>query len=134
MTEDERVRRFQADIDEILDVGRASPREDRDRSDTEMLDTAARLAQTDFSAESRVRESLRRDVTRRSAGDRSKNPFPWLPGLLAPRSFILGPATAVLVMLVIMLAWPGAVAHGRRDHRAPLTTGSARREHQCPAG
>lgn len=110
MTEDERVRRFQADIDQILDTGQAPPGEDGDGTYGETLATAARLAQADFSVESQVRDSLRQEITRRSAIDRRKKLFSWLMGFRAPRMYLLGPTAAVLVMLVVMLAWPGAVA------------------------
>ena len=110
MTEDERVRRFQADVDQILNTGQAPPVEDGDGAYGETLATAARLAQADFSVESQVRESLRREIGQRSAIDHRMNPLSWLSGLRAPRIYLLGPTAAVLVMLVIMLAWPGAVA------------------------
>jgi hypothetical protein len=110
VTEDERVRRFQADVDQILNTGQAPPVEDGDGAYGETLATAARLAQADFSVESQVRESLRREIGQRSAIDHRMNPLSWLSGLRAPRIYLLGPTAAVLVMLVIMLAWPGAVA------------------------
>ena len=110
VTEDERARRFQADLEEILGTGRTPLVEDQNAAYRETLDIAARLAETDFSAESRVRESLRRTVTRRSTVAGQKSPFSWMLGHLAPKTLLLAPAAAAIVMLVIMLAWPGAVA------------------------
>lgn len=110
MTEDERVRRLQADLDQILDTGQAPPVEDGDGAYAETLATAARLARADFSVESQVREPLRREISRRAAISRGINPSSWLADFRAPRIYLLGPTAAVFVMLVIMLAWPGAVA------------------------
>ena len=111
MTEEEKVRRFESDLDEILDTGRARPVGDQDVRYGELLDTADLLAQADFSAESHVRESLRRETVRRSmSGRRRWALFSRLSGLLPRRIYVLGPAVAALLMLVVMLAWPGAVS------------------------
>ena len=111
MAEDRQSRRFQEELDEVLDV--AGPAPDRDPSeetDREMLEIATRLASTDFSAESHVRESLREEVVQRSSSVRRMTMFAWFGRIQGSGSLLLGPATAVLVMLVVMIAWPGAVA------------------------
>jgi hypothetical protein len=111
MTEDRQARRFQEELDEVLDA--AVPAPDRDFSeetDREMLEIAARLASTDFSAESHVRESLREEVVQRSSSVRRMAMFAWFGRIWGSGSLVLGPATAALVMLVVMIAWPGAVA------------------------
>ncbi len=111
MAEDRQARRFQEGLDEVL--GAADPAPDQgfsEETDREMLEIAARLASTDFSEESGVRESLRAEVVHRSSSVRRMAMFAWLGRIWGSGSLVLGPATAVLVMLVVMIAWPGAVA------------------------
>lgn len=111
MAEDRQTRRFEDDLSTMLEAGGVGGQgQADDLVHRGMLETAARLASADFSAESRVRESLRREVVQRSAAGGRMRPFAWLGRIWGAGSLLLAPATVVLAMLVVMIAWPGAVA------------------------
>jgi len=124
MNERDLAERFNQDVDRLLNAAGRTDAEPLPAEYREALDVARRLASTDFSPESRSRLALRRRLlSQMDAREnlRKEKPMRTYPQLKLRRLLLVAISLA-LAVLVVTLAWPGALTAAAQSLQTFLQT------------
>lgn len=124
MNERDLAERFSQDVDRLLAEAGRTDSEPLPTEYRQTLDVAHRLASTDFSRESRSRLALRHRLLSRSDARenlRKEKPMRTYPQLKLRRPLLVAISLA-LVVLVVTLAWPGALTAAAQSLQTFLQT------------
>jgi hypothetical protein len=112
MNERDWADRFSRDVDSLLNGAERTDKETLPDEYRQTLDLARILATTDFSAESRVRQALRRrllnQIGTREGWQRRKE-YAMRTFFWRRHPIVILAAVVVVALLVVTLAWPGAL-------------------------